>query len=66
MSHGTSENVTAYETKAAVKVSDNSSAVDTAHAPLTRRQKLRKHCTKHWKWYALGTVIFLAILIPSL
>ena len=38
---------------------------------LTRRQKLRNqqqkvkaHCRRFWLWYLIGTIIFLAILLP--
>ena len=33
---------------------------------LNRRQKLKRHCGRRWKWYLLGTVIFLAIMLPVL
>ena len=32
----------------------------------TRQQKVKEHFAKFWKWYLLGLVIFLAILLPLL
>ncbi|KAL3952499.1 hypothetical protein ACCO45_012442 [Purpureocillium lilacinum] len=58
-------------------VADDASSVDhvgDAKKPtekLTRRQKLRNqqqkvkaHCRRFWLWYLIGTIIFLAILLP--
>jgi hypothetical protein len=31
-----------------------------------KRQRLKRHCGRRWKWYLLGTIIFLAIMLPVL
>ncbi|UNI15419.1 hypothetical protein JDV02_001954 [Purpureocillium takamizusanense] len=62
---------------AAAAAADDASSVDhvaDAKKPkekLTRRQKLRNqqqkvkaHCRRFWLWYLIGTIIFLAILLP--
>lgn len=39
---------------------------ERAEERLSRRKKLQRHCGRRWKWYLLGTVIFLAIMLPVL
>ncbi|KAK2616184.1 hypothetical protein QQS21_000816 [Conoideocrella luteorostrata] len=34
--------------------------------PLTKRQKVRRHCGRFWLWYLIATIIFLAIFLPIL
>ncbi|KAI6081853.1 hypothetical protein F4821DRAFT_248372 [Hypoxylon rubiginosum] len=34
--------------------------------PLTKRQKVRRHCGRFWWWYLIGLIIFLAIFLPIL
>lgn len=33
---------------------------------LNRKQKITRHFSKNWKWYLLGLIVFLAILLPIL
>lgn len=33
---------------------------------IARQQQMKKHFAKFWKWYLLGLVVFLAILLPLL
>ncbi|KAI8961506.1 hypothetical protein F5Y11DRAFT_348415 [Daldinia sp. FL1419] len=35
-------------------------------APLTKKQKFKRHCGRFWWWYLIGLVIFLAIFLPIL
>ncbi|KAI2602467.1 hypothetical protein GGR54DRAFT_645025 [Hypoxylon sp. NC1633] len=37
-----------------------------AAAPLTKKQKVKRHCGRFWKWYLLGFIIFSAIFLPIL
>ncbi|EFY85238.1 hypothetical protein J3459_016301 [Metarhizium acridum] len=51
--------------------SDNASstgnvAEKAAGPPLTKRQKVRRHCGRFWLWYLIASIIFLAILLPIL
>ena len=46
---------------------DSASSVDhveTKEPPVTRKQKLQRHCGKYWLYYLIGNIIFLAILLP--
>ncbi|KAJ6443614.1 hypothetical protein O9K51_04793 [Purpureocillium lavendulum] len=64
------------EASNAGNVADDASSVDHVGdkkptEKLTRRQKLRAkqqwakaHCRRFWLWYLIGTIIFLAILLP--
>lgn len=31
---------------------------------LSKRQKVKRHCTRFWLWWLIGTIILLAILLP--
>ncbi|KAH7039679.1 uncharacterized protein B0I36DRAFT_343538 [Microdochium trichocladiopsis] len=31
---------------------------------LSKRQKVKRHCARFWLWWLIGTIIFLAILLP--
>ena len=51
--------------------SDNASSTDhvgdkAAGPPLSKRQKIRRHCGRFWLWYLIASIIFLAILLPIL
>ncbi|EFY96700.1 DUF3712 domain protein [Metarhizium robertsii] len=51
--------------------SDNASSTGNvgekaAGPPLTKRQKVRRHCGRFWLWYLIAFIIFLAILLPIL
>ncbi|KAI1477507.1 hypothetical protein F4774DRAFT_388497 [Daldinia eschscholtzii] len=35
-------------------------------APLTKKEKFKRHCGRFWWWYLIGLVIFLAIFLPIL
>ncbi|KAI2467941.1 hypothetical protein F4781DRAFT_289784 [Annulohypoxylon bovei var. microspora] len=35
-------------------------------APLTKKQKFKRHCGRFWWWYLIGAIILLAILLPIL
>jgi hypothetical protein len=39
---------------------------DAVVEKLNKRQRLKRHCGRRWKWYLLGTIIFLAIMLPVL
>ncbi|KAL7625744.1 hypothetical protein AAE478_004967 [Parahypoxylon ruwenzoriense] len=51
---------------------DDASSVDHVHektaaaAPLTKKQKFKRHCRRFWWWYLIGLIIFLAIFLPIL
>ncbi|KAI1099122.1 hypothetical protein F4804DRAFT_345768 [Jackrogersella minutella] len=59
--------------KAPEKQSDDASST-TDHVqekaavatPLTKKQKVRRHCGRFWVWYLVGSIILLAILLPIL
>ncbi|GAB0136616.1 hypothetical protein EsDP_00004911 [Epichloe bromicola] len=56
---------------AADDAQSNASSADhindkAAGPPLTRRQKIRRHCGRFWLWYLVATIIFLAIFLPIL
>ncbi|OTA84162.1 hypothetical protein M434DRAFT_83463 [Hypoxylon sp. CO27-5] len=57
---------------APLRPSDDASSADhvqekaAAAAPLTKKQKLKRHCGRFWWWYLIGLVIFLAIFLPIL
>ncbi|KAJ1334162.1 DUF3712 domain-containing protein [Microdochium nivale] len=33
---------------------------------VSKRQKVRRHCARFWLWWLIGTIVFLAILLPIL
>ncbi|KAH9907173.1 hypothetical protein F4778DRAFT_525778 [Xylariomycetidae sp. FL2044] len=37
-----------------------------AEVPLTKRQKVKRHCGRFWWWYLIGLIVFLAIFLPVL
>ncbi|KAG5998083.1 hypothetical protein E4U43_002502 [Claviceps pusilla] len=37
-----------------------------AGPPLTKRQRVRRHCGRFWLWYLIATILFLAIFLPIL
>ncbi|KAI0159932.1 hypothetical protein GGR52DRAFT_168851 [Hypoxylon sp. FL1284] len=37
-----------------------------AAAPLTKKQKFKRHCGRFWWWYLIAGVVFLAIFLPIL
>ncbi|KAI1411832.1 hypothetical protein F5Y13DRAFT_164437 [Hypoxylon sp. FL1857] len=57
---------------APLRQSDDASSADHVQekaavaAPLTKKQKLRRHCGRFWWWYLIGSIIFLAIFLPIL
>ncbi|KAF3024212.1 hypothetical protein E8E14_010710 [Neopestalotiopsis sp. 37M] len=63
---------TAAGTTGAVATADDSSSVDHVQekappvVPLTKRQKVKRHCGKFKWWYLAAALILLAILLPIL
>ncbi|KAI1447119.1 hypothetical protein F5Y02DRAFT_416559 [Annulohypoxylon stygium] len=57
---------------APARESDDASSGDhvqekaAAAAPLTKKQKFKRHCGRFWWWYLIGLIIFLAIFLPIL
>ncbi|KAH6691465.1 hypothetical protein F5X68DRAFT_188556 [Plectosphaerella plurivora] len=37
---------------------------DVVVEKLSKRLRLKRHCGRRWKWYLLGTIIFLTIMLP--
>ncbi|KAI1643075.1 uncharacterized protein F4817DRAFT_272179 [Daldinia loculata] len=59
-------------TNAPERQSDETSSADhvtektPVAAPLTKKQKFKRHCGRFWWWYLIGLTILLAILLPIL
>ncbi|KAI0378165.1 hypothetical protein F5Y04DRAFT_164440 [Hypomontagnella monticulosa] len=35
-------------------------------APVTKKEKFKRHCGRFWWWYLIGLIVFLAIFLPIL
>ncbi|GAO15169.1 uncharacterized protein UV8b_04669 [Ustilaginoidea virens] len=46
--------------------SDDHVAEKAALSPLSKREKVRRHCHRFWLWYLIATIVLLAILLPIL